>query len=128
MKRFMVVVALAIFLSVSIALALECPSGKVLAGGMATSGCIYELQCLTPEKKAEADTWFSQCWCEEMGVAWIDIGKVFQFSYSRSSRWIDGHCVSIEEWKKYDGIHWITLTKEEYEKELAREDVDKNKN
>ena len=95
----------------------ECPEGTVRSGGMATSGCLYDGGCYTPEEKAKADEWFAKCWCGESGLAVYEMDAKWQngSGYSRSSVWKNHECVTTEKWLKLVKGKWSDITKEEYE-------------
>lgn len=94
-----------------------CPEGTKRAGGIGTTGCMWEAGCYTPEEIKKYSNFIGQCICEETSMAmWTS-----DTFYTNGQKWVNDQCVGAERWEKRVGDKWVRVTKEEYDKVLAVE-------
>lgn len=94
-------------------IAQECDSGKVWVWGMATSGCVIEDGCYTPEKSKELRNFIYGCMCEETSSAGFWWNDSLWEGYSEDHKWEDGCCIETY-WYYKDGEK-TQLTKTQYD-------------
>lgn len=106
--------ALAFLVTTTYAQQLTCPEGTRPSGGLGTSGCLWRAGCYTPKEIEDGYTFIAKCMCGEGGL-YMGTGTL---AHVRSSKWIDGACVTDERWEKLVGHKWVRITKEEHDRLL----------